>query len=441
MEQMGLNFSNAQTQGKKQDSNEPRVLSVSDLNKQIRGSLEKQFDIIWVQAEISNFKAHTSGHWYFSLKDAKAQVNGVMFRGHNSRLKFQPENGMEVLIRGKVTVYEPRGNYQVFCESLEPVGAGALQKQFEQLKEKLQKEGLFERSLKKQLPKLPQHIAVVTSPTGAAIRDILNIVGRRFPGLKVTVVPTIVQGASAAPQITKALALAEKIKSVDAIIIGRGGGSMEDLWCFNDEKLARMIASCHKPIISAVGHEIDFTISDFVADYRSPTPSAAAEVVSSNIVDLMERIDSYEHRLVQSIEHSISEHRQSVDHSRRLLVDPQRYLQDLKIRCQKLEERMTSWSRRLTPVTRQFIGEVQSRLKRALPRAFSEKKQKLIGLGNLLDSLSPLKVVDRGYSIVTFKKEVVKSAEQLKAGDLVQMRFSEGEAQAEIQNIKLFEKE
>ena len=236
MEQMGLSFQSKKSSSQSKDDGEPQVFSVSQLNKMIRGTLEKQFQLIWLQAEISNFKAHTSGHWYFSLKDSKSQVSAVMFRGHNSRLKFRPENGMEVLIRGKVTVYEPRGNYQVFCETIEPVGAGALQKQFEQLKEKLHKEGLFDRAHKKPLPKFPKHVAVVTSPTGAAIRDILNVVGRRFPGLRVTVVPTIVQGAAAAPKIVSAIEKASRLKDVDAVIVGRGGGSMEDLWCFNDEK-------------------------------------------------------------------------------------------------------------------------------------------------------------------------------------------------------------
>ena len=256
------------------------VYSVEQLNITIRQTLEGQLGIVWLQAEISNFKPHSSGHFYFSLKDSKAQISAIMFRGSNSKLKFKPHDGLEVIVRGKITVYEPRGTYQIVCDSMEPVGAGALQKQFEQLKEKLKQEGLFDPLQKKVLPAFPKSIAVVTSPTGAAIQDILNIMSRRAPHVSVTVVPAIVQGAAAAPQICEAFRKAMLLKP-DVIIIGRGGGSIEDMWCFNDETLARLIASCDIPVISAVGHEIDFTICDFVADLRAPTPSAAAELVAN----------------------------------------------------------------------------------------------------------------------------------------------------------------
>ena len=239
---------------------ENRILTVEQLNMQIRSLIEGQIGIVWIQAEISNFKPHTSGHFYFSLKDSKSQISAVMFRGHNSKLKFKPHDGLEVIARGRITVYEPRGSYQVAVESMEPVGAGALQKQFEQLKEKLKLEGLFDSSRKKAIPAHPQKVAIVTSPTGAAIQDILNIMNRRAKAVEVIVVPTIVQGAAAAPQIAEAFVKAERINP-DVIIIGRGGGSIEDMWCFNDEKLARLIAASKIPVISAVGHEIDFTIS------------------------------------------------------------------------------------------------------------------------------------------------------------------------------------
>ena len=257
-------------------SSEPSVLSVEQLNVYIKQLLEGQVGQVWVRGELSNFKAHTSGHFYFSLKDSKSQITAVMFRGHNARLKFKPTDGMEVIVRGRITVYEPRGNYQLMCEMMEPVGAGALQKAFEQLKMKLKAEGLFDAARKRPIPTFPRHIAIVTSPTGAAIRDIMNVLSRRAKSIQVTVVPTVVQGEAAAPQICEALAKAIKLRDVDAIIVGRGGGSIEDMWCFNDEKLARAIAASPIPIISAVGHEIDFTIADFVADLRAPTPSARA---------------------------------------------------------------------------------------------------------------------------------------------------------------------
>ena len=242
MEQISLDFEAAERQTMQpiaKQNQEPSILSVSDVNRAVKSALEGQFKLLWVKGEISNFKAHTSGHFYFSLKDNKAQINAVMFQGHNRSLKFKPRDGMEVIVRGKITVYEPRGNYQIFAELMEPVGAGALQLAFEQLKKKLEAEGLFDKARKRAIPAMPKHVAVVTSPTGAAIRDILNILGRRFKGLRVTVVPTVVQGDAAAPNIVRAIELAQRLEDVDVMIVGRGGGSIEDMWCFNDERVAR----------------------------------------------------------------------------------------------------------------------------------------------------------------------------------------------------------
>ena len=259
------------------------IYNVEKLNAHIRQTLEGQLGVVWLQAEISNFKPHTSGHFYFSLKDSKAQISAIMFRGFNSKLKFKPHDGLEVIVRGRITVYEPRGTYQIMCEAMEPVGAGALQKQFEQLKEKLKLEGLFEATRKKPIPSYPRHVAIVTSPTGAAIQDILNIMSRRAKNVEITLVPALVQGVNAATSLVDSLKLALQLP-VDVIIIGRGGGSMEDLWSFNDETLARLISLATIPIISAVGHEVDFTICDFVADLRAPTPSAAAELVAKSSI-------------------------------------------------------------------------------------------------------------------------------------------------------------
>jgi len=232
-------------------SNEPAVLSVEQLNVYIKQLLEGQVGVVWVKGELSNFKAHTSGHFYFSLKDAKSQITAVMFRGNNARLKFKPTDGMEVIVRGRITVYEPRGNYQLMVDMMEPVGAGALQKAFEQLKHKLRTEGLFDAAKKRPIPTFPRHIAIVTSPTGAAIRDILNILSRRAKSINVTVVPTVVQGEAAAPQLREAFKKAVALPGVDAVIIGRGGGSIEDMWCFNDGGLARLIAGSPVTVLSA----------------------------------------------------------------------------------------------------------------------------------------------------------------------------------------------
>lgn len=434
----------------------PQVYSVEQLNMQIRTVIEGQLGVVWLQAEISNFKPHSSGHFYFSLKDSKSQISAVMFRGFNSKLKFKPHDGLEVLIRGRVTVYEPRGSYQLACESMEPVGAGALQKQFEQLKEKLKAEGLFEASRKKQIPALPQTIAVVTSPTGAAIQDILNIMSRRAKSVEVTVVPTLVQGAQAAPSICNAFLAAQKLNP-DVIIIGRGGGSIEDMWCFNDEKLARLIAACPIPVISAVGHEIDFTICDFVSDLRAPTPSAAAELVSKNTNDLIQKISLYDRSLNNSITKNLSLQKQKIVFYSRRLVDPKKRLRDLVQRNDELFMRLEQaiYSRihnlkqnteilknkLVTPaqVIQNFRNEIKTlnlKLKNKIDQKISDGFYKLNNLKALAHSLSPLQVVDRGYSITKVKNIVVKSIKQIKEKDILEIRLADGEATAQIIEIK-----
>ncbi|MGZ3769263.1 MAG: exodeoxyribonuclease VII large subunit [Bdellovibrio sp.] len=438
-------------------NNEPAILSVEQLNIYIKQLLEGQVGLVWVRAEISNFKAHTSGHFYFSLKDAKSQITAVMFRGHNSRLKFKPADGMEVIVRGRISVYEPRGNYQLMCEMMEPVGAGAMQKAFEQLKAKLKAEGLFEASRKKTIPTFPRHIAVVTSPTGAAIRDILNVLGRRAKSVQVTVVPTVVQGESAAPQICAALKKAFSLPAVDVIIIGRGGGSIEDMWCFNDESLARLIADCPIPTISAVGHEIDFTIADFVSDLRAPTPSAAAELVAKSVTELTGKVGSLERMLLLSFEKKNRLLKEKLWGLSKRLVDPKRRLQDLNLRNDDLLNRLEfALSRSLkekahriellteklgTPQglidkKKKDLEYLKGRSEKAISFSMEKKKSRLVKVMALLDSMSPLKVVDRGYSIVTMKNEVIKSTAQIKKGDVVDIRLSQGSLSAVIESVK-----
>ncbi len=439
------------------DSSETTVLSVEQLNRQIRQLIEGELGLVWVQGEISNFKAHTSGHFYFSLKDAKSQVSAVMFRGHNSRLKFKPTDGLEVIVRGRVSVYEPRGSYQIVAEMMEPVGAGALQKAYEQLKAKLKSEGLFEASRKRPLPAIPRHIAIVTSPTGAAIRDMLNVLSRRNRGVPVTLVPTLVQGEGAAPQIVEALQKAAKLPNVDVIIIGRGGGSIEDLWAFNDEKLARAIAACPVPVISAVGHEIDFTIADFVADLRAPTPSAAAELVVKNTSDVAHRVEGLQKNLILALTRFLRLESQKLQTLTARLVDPKRRLQDLILRNDELHSRLqqaqkTYLSRRrlelkaatdsLTPPA-QLIGEKRSeinmlhlRMKNHVTCLVDLKKQDMHRFMSLLESLSPLKVVERGYSVVTKGSDLVKTSAQIKKGDEISVRLMKGELIATVKEIK-----
>lgn len=437
---------------------EPTVFSVEQLNKMIRGTLEKNFNLVWVKGELSNFKAHTSGHFYFSLKDSQAQIRAVMFRGSNARLKFRPTDGLEVIIRGKVTVYEQRGDYQITCDMMEPVGAGALQKAFEQLKDKLKKEGLFETGRKKAIPNFPRHVAIVTSPTGAAIRDMINVLARRARNLEVTVVPTIVQGADAAPLIVEALKKAILLPNVDVIIIGRGGGSIEDLWAFNDEALARTIAASPIPIISAVGHEIDFTISDFVSDLRAPTPSAAAELVIKNVEELNQKIESLTRLLRISLSKILTTQMQKVTGLSKRLVDPKRRLQELVLRNDDFVLRLQNAMERLqsnlglkvqnlrhrlgTPdkligAKQSSLALVESQLKNATLRSLEASQSRFAKLAVVLDSISPLRVVSRGYSLVYKDKKLLKSVQGLKAGDELQVQFAEGSAHVEVKKIEL----
>ncbi|KYG66881.1 exodeoxyribonuclease VII large subunit [Bdellovibrio bacteriovorus] len=438
-------------------SNEPSVLSVEGLNVYIKQLLEGQVGMVWVRGELSNFKAHTSGHFYFSLKDSKSQITAVMFRGHNARLKFKPTDGMEVIIRGRITVYEPRGNYQLMCEMMEPVGAGALQKAFEQLKMKLKGEGLFDSARKKPIPTLPRHIAIVTSPTGAAIRDILNVLSRRAKSVEVTVVPTIVQGEAAAPQIREAFKKAMKLPGVDVIIIGRGGGSIEDMWCFNDEALARLIASSPIPVISAVGHEIDFTIADFVADLRAPTPSAAAELVAKSSAELASKVKAAERMLYVSFEKRMKLLMERVRNLSKLLVDPQRRLQDLELRNDDLLNRLEfAIHRRLTEKRhrvelfthklgspqdlidekRKEIEFLETQISKGMVFSMERRLARLSRFMGVLDSLSPLKVVERGYSIVKKNEEVIKSSHQVSQGDMLDIRLAQGSLTAKVESVK-----
>jgi exodeoxyribonuclease VII large subunit len=380
-----------------------------------------------------------------------------MFRGHNSRLKFKPVDGLEVIVRGRVSVYEPRGSYQIVCEMMEPVGAGALQKAFEQLKEKLKAEGLFDSARKRPLPAVPRHIAIVTSPTGAAIRDMLNVLNRRNRSVQITLVPTIVQGEAAAPQICEALRKAAMLENVDVIIVGRGGGSIEDMWCFNDETLARAIAACPVPVISAVGHEIDFTIADFVADLRAPTPSAAAELVVKNSADLCHKLEGFEKMLKLAISKFLRVENQRLQTLTARLVDPKRRLQDLILRNDELSARLQqamgkfietrrlelkvnieglSTPQKLVGEKRSAVEMLQVQMNNQMTCLVDKHKMDLEKYMALLESLSPLKVVERGYSVVRKKDKLVKTASQLKTGDDISIRLAKGEVIATVKEIK-----
>jgi exodeoxyribonuclease VII large subunit len=357
----------------------PRIYSVSELTAELKALLENTFTGVWVEGEISNFKHHTSGHMYFTLKDDRGQLRGVMFRGSNRGLQFRPEDGLAVIVFGNVTIYEPRGEYQVYVEYMEPKGLGALQLAFEQLKTRLEAEGLFDPARKRPIPLLPKKIGLVTSPSGAAIRDILQIIHRRFANVQVLIFPVRVQGEGAAAEIVEGIECLNKRGDLDVLIVARGGGSIEDLWAFNEEVVARAIYVSQTPVISAVGHETDFTIADFVADVRAPTPSAAAELVISRKAELSQRVDDLFSRLVSH----------------------------MRYRAERSGERLRSLERHLrllSPLER--VKRQRERLRDgALALQSSMSHRLALWRGDLrtaaarLDSLSPLAILARGYSV------------------------------------------
>jgi exodeoxyribonuclease VII large subunit len=436
------------------------ILTVSQLTSQIRSLLERSFDHVWVEGEISNLRFPGSGHLYFTLKDEKAQIRGVMFRLQNRLLKFEPKDGLQVIGYGRVTVYEPRGDYQIILDYLEPKGLGALQLAFEQLKEKLAAEGLFDPVRKRPIPQLPQKIGIVTSSTGAAIRDILHIIGRRFANVQVLLYPVRVQGQGAAQEIAQAIQALNQLSDVDVMIVGRGGGSLEDLWAFNEEIVARAIFSSRIPVISAVGHEIDFTIADFVADLRASTPSAAAELVVRNKVELMQNLENLKRALLQSFRSMLEIQQERLFSLKERLADPRRRLSDLRIRQDDLSSRLAYSLRQglrrqedrfrlqreslllLNPAKRleeysQKFAQVMRRLTVSLQRELRISRQRIEGVMGRLFTLSPLGVLERGYSITRLlpSREIVRQAEDLEPNNLVSVRVHRGEFTARVEGV------
>ena len=391
----------------------PKYLNVSQLNQLVRVTLEKQLNDVWVLGEISNFRIAPSGHHYFTLKDDKSQISAVIFRRQGQDLPFVPENGMKVLCFGRVSLYTARGDLQIYVESMEPRGQGALYLAFERLKKKLAQEGLFAAERKRPLPYLPETIGIVTSDTGAALRDMLRIIEDRYSDRRVIVRPVKVQGDGSAKEI--AAAISELCTTgVEVMIVGRGGGSLEDLWAFNEEVVARAIFACSVPVISAVGHEVDFTIADFVADHRAPTPTAAAEMVLPCKADLMAQLELIENRLRRCMQSKLDTAQESCRRLTKRLSDPARKLREKQ---QRLDEVCIDLQRRMFDRLNQF-------------------KERLAYESSRLDALSPLAVLDRGYSI-THKipdETIVKSAGALAVGDLVRITFAQGKANCRVQD-------
>jgi exodeoxyribonuclease VII large subunit len=439
------------------------ILTVSQLNDNIKFLLEETFGVVWIEGEVSNLRRPQSGHVYFTLKDDKSQIRAVFFRQFGSlkkRMEFELEEGLHVLCYARLSVYPPRGEYQLIIESVEPRGVGALQKAFEQLKARLAAEGLFDERYKKCIPFLPRKIGVITSPTGAVIKDILQITKRRFPSANILIAPVRVQGAEAAGEIVQGLRNLQIIGDVDVIIIARGGGSLEDIAPFNDETLVREIFHCPIPVISAVGHETDFTICDFVADLRAPTPSAAAELVVPDRKELQSRVAKWRERLHDGFSRLINDRRCSLIDLQERLKDPRRILIDLQIHLDDLRERLQSGWRRENRHLSVRLQHLELNLRHRSPaRLISEKRFLLSNyhkdmLNNynrgmaalrdrlqknreVLDSLSPLKVLQRGYSITRSAASgaIIREAGQLNSEESVNIKLAKGSIQAKVEKI------
>jgi exodeoxyribonuclease VII large subunit len=427
------------------------ILTVSELTQEIKNILDLKFSDIWIEGEISNLRIPPSGHIYFTLKDDFSQIRAVLFKMQARTLRFVLQDGLHVVCRGRVSVYERRGEYQLILEEVEPKGIGALQLAFLQLKDRLEKEGLFDPAHKKPIPMIPQTIGIVTSPTGAVIRDMLHIIHRRFENIHILLHPVRVQGEGASLEIAKAIEDFNKRMNVDVIIVGRGGGSLEDLWSFNEEIVVRAIYHSKIPIVSAVGHETDYTISDFVADLRAPTPSAAAELVVRDKREIKNTLHYLEERLENQILQTLQENRTNLSHLKKMLTDPRKKIEEYFLRVDDLVNRfriLTSWilkrkrerslhlSERLSlqnPIQRVknlrlAISEIGKRLGQTMRYSVEIQRQKVEGIFGKLGSLSPLSILQRGYSITRKfpSLQILRDAAHIREGDKVEVRLHKG---------------
>ncbi|MFG1174393.1 exodeoxyribonuclease VII large subunit [Erwiniaceae bacterium CAU 1747] len=434
------------------------IFTVSRLNTTVRKLLEMEMGQVWLSAEISNFSQPSSGHWYFTLKDDGAQVRCAMFRNSNRRVDFRPQNGQQVLVRATITLYEPRGDYQLIAESMQPDGDGLLQQQFEQLKQRLMVEGLFEQMHKQPLPDPARQVGVITSASGAALHDVLRVLHRRDPSLPVVIYPTQVQGVDAPAGIVRAIELANARNECDVLIVGRGGGSLEDLWSFNDERVARAIFASRIPVVSAVGHETDVTIADFVADLRAPTPSAAAELVSRNQIELLRQLQSQQQRLEMAMDYYLAQqqrrftrlhHRLQQQHPQLQLARQQTTLIKLRRRLDDAVQRQVRLAirqqeravQRLNDIRpemrverlRQQLQQWQYRLQQSMQQQLNDNKQRFGHLAAQLEGVSPLATLARGFSVTTAADgQVVKKTQQLHPGDTLKTRLDDGWVESEV---------
>lgn len=437
------------------------IFTVSRLNKTVRELLEGEMGQVWLTGEISNFSQPASGHWYFTLKDDRAQVRCAMFRNTNRRTTFSPRNGQQVLVRASLTLYEPRGDYQLIAESMQPAGDGLLQQQFEELKQQLSGEGLFDQQFKQPLPSPARCVGVITSASGAALHDILQVLKRRDPSLPVVIYPTAVQGQEAPAQIVRAINTANRRAECDVLIVGRGGGSLEDLASFNDERVARAIFARRLPVVSAVGHETDVTIADFVADLRAPTPSAAAELVSRNQLELLRQLQSQQQRLEMAMDYFLAQrqqrysrlqHRLQQQHPQLRLARQQTALMALRRRlddgvqgqlrqAQRRHEHLRQYLVQQAPAARinraqQRLQALRYQLSQGINRHVNLQNNAFVALCSRLEGVSPLKTLARGFSVTTDSRgAVVKQTRQLSAGDRLTTRLGDGWVESQVTQI------
>ena len=432
-----------------------RIISVSELNKHAKRLLESEFPLLFVEGEISNFARPRSGHWYFTLKDEKAQIRCAMFKNRNQTVKFEPKDGQQVIVRGRISLYEGRGEFQMIAEFLEDFGDGALRRAFDKLKDSLQAEGLFDEDRKKPLPAMPSHIAVITSTQGAAIRDVISVVRRRFPALRLSILPVQVQGEESVAQIVEALRFANLYSKdpFDLVLLTRGGGSLEDLWSFNTEPVARAISASRLPIVAAIGHESDVSISDFVADLRAPTPSAAAELITPDGEVITDQLNSLKRRLKLSVAQKMQDDLREVGHLKRRLRHPAHHLNELTQRLDDLEGRLnrsvqnilSRGQSRLSTVhlpsptaalasRRQRLANLHEKLKIVEQNHRRDMQARFARISGKLDALSPLATLQRGFAIVSNAEtgKVLLNSEEINTGDRIKTRLNKGSVVATV---------
>lgn len=406
-----------------------KYITVSQLTRYIKYKIDndEHLNLIYLKGEISNFKAHTRGHYYFTIKDEASRINAIMFASSTRNLKFMPEDGMKIMVTGRVSVYEATGGYQIYVDNMIEDGVGNLYVQYEQLKKKLEQEGLFDPKHKKEIPKIPTTVGIITAPTGAAIKDILSTIKRRWPNTKTILFPSLVQGASAAPEIVKQINKAQEY-DLDVLIVGRGGGSIEDLWCFNDESVARAIYNCKIPTISAVGHEIDFTIADFVADLRAPTPTGAAEMAVANQTDFIKYLNQIKIRLNKSLSNLIGTQKERLESLKNSYIfkNPKTIYEIKEQKFDTIYEKLFLLMRSISENNRTKYNNTIISLNHSMDKVLLNNKNRFLSSLNKLEVLNPLLTIKRGYSIAKIDNKIVTSINDVKEKDKLEIKVTDG---------------